>query len=336
MFNKLKHGKKLITYKSLLTFVLLFLIVCLVISPEIYMNSILNGIILWFRAVLPALFPFFFLTTMITELGGVQAIARVFQPITRKIYNVGGLGAYVFVMSIISGYPIGAKITSELHAKGLLTSNECARLTTFTSTSGPLFIIGTVGFAMFGNKSAGLIIFIAHILGSLVNGLFYRKYKVDKSSQIISNEKSLSNIDNLLSHSISNSILSVLMVGGYIALFFMLTDILVNLGFLAFFGNILSAFLGIFGITSAYSFPIASGLVEMTRGCFELSLIFTDIKFAGALATFIISFSGLSTIIQAMTFLSKCKVRFGFFVFQKFTHALTSSLLAYLLFVIFL
>ncbi len=62
-----------------------------------------------------------------------------------------GIGAYAFVMGIISGYPVGAKIVTEFKNNGECSKAEAERLLSFTNNSGPLFIIGTVGIAMFGN-----------------------------------------------------------------------------------------------------------------------------------------------------------------------------------------
>ena len=69
------------------------------------MTSILNGLILWSKAVLPALLPFFFLSKMLTELGSVKYLSLYFEKITKKFFKVDGIGSYAFIMSIFSGYP---------------------------------------------------------------------------------------------------------------------------------------------------------------------------------------------------------------------------------------
>lgn len=69
----------------------------------------------------------------------------------RPIFNVPGIGAYAFIMGIISGYPVGAKIVTEFKNNNECSTAEAERLLSFTNNSGPLFIIGTVGVAMFGN-----------------------------------------------------------------------------------------------------------------------------------------------------------------------------------------
>ncbi len=69
-----------------------------------------------------------------------------------------GIGAYAFIMGIISGYPVGAKIVTEFRKNGNCSRAEAERLLAFTNNSGPLFIIGTVGVSMFGNTLIRIII----------------------------------------------------------------------------------------------------------------------------------------------------------------------------------
>ena len=69
-----------------------------------------------------------------------------------------GIGAYAFIMGIISGYPVGAKIVTEFRKNGNCSRAEAERLLSFTNNSGPLFIIGTIGVSMFGNTLIRIII----------------------------------------------------------------------------------------------------------------------------------------------------------------------------------
>ena len=86
-----------------------------------------------------------------------------------------GIGAYVFIMGLISGYPTGAKIATQFRKNNLITKAESERLITFTNNSGALFIIGTVGITMFGNTTIGILLLITHILGCITVGLLFRK-----------------------------------------------------------------------------------------------------------------------------------------------------------------
>lgn len=309
---------------------LLLVIISLIINPNKYINSAFNGILIWAKAVLPALFPFFFITKLLTELGGIKILANSMQNFMQKVFHVNGMSSYVFITSMISGYPVGAKIASELYEKQLITASESKRLTTFTSTSGPLFIIGTVGVGMFGSPLMGFTILISHFIGAILNGLLYRNTDYVKSKTPNKNEKFIySDFDeNILEKSMLSAINSILIVGGYITIFFILIDILSDIGVLSILSIIFQTILNLFGISNSYAFGLSTGILEMTRGCYEISTIFTDLSVATVLITFIISFGGLSTHLQAMTFLQKCGIKVSFFLKQKLTHALLSALVS--------
>jgi len=313
-----------------------FLIVALVINPEIYMQSTLKGIMVWATAVLPALFPFFFLTKLLTQLKLVEKISHIFQPIMSKLFNVPGVASYVFLMSVISGYPVGAKITSELYENGTITRGQATRMCSFCSTSGPLFIVGTVGAEMFLCKGAGIIILISHILGAFLNGFLYRNYnKNERPITKIQTQEKPSQIDNLLANTIYDSIISILIVGGYIALFFMFIDVLSNFYILGWFSDALGWLFGLVGIAPSTSIGIASGIIEVTRGCLDLSQSGASIGLLCVLATGLISWGGFSIHFQSLTFLQKCNIKMSLYVLQKITHSILSILVCLLLLFIF-
>ena len=88
-----------------------------------------------------------------------------------------GEGAFAFIMGIISGYPVGAKIVTKFREDNVCTKEECERLLAFTNNSGPLFIVGTVGISLLGNVSIGIMLLIVHILASITVGIFFRFWK---------------------------------------------------------------------------------------------------------------------------------------------------------------
>ena len=133
--------KKHIVFISILLIILLSF---LVIVPEVSISACLTGINVWATSILPALFPFFFFTKMLGDLGFITYISRCVAPLTKRLFNTSGISSYVYLMSILSGYPVGAKITSDLYENKIIDLGEAHRIVTFTSTSGPLFILGVM------------------------------------------------------------------------------------------------------------------------------------------------------------------------------------------------
>ena len=122
----------------------------------------------------------------------------------KPLFNVRGEGAFAFIMGIISGYPVGAKIACNFRKNNICSKEECERLLSFTNNSGPLFIIGSVGLSMYKNSSIGLLLFITHILGCISVGIVFRFWKKKKISKnlVLKNKKSIdSNKKTLVSFS---------------------------------------------------------------------------------------------------------------------------------------
>ena len=98
---------------------------------------------------------------MLTELGFASDAGVIMKKPLQKVYHAPAISGYILIMSMLCGYPIGAKLISECHEQGFITEKEAKSVSAFTSTSGPLFIIGTVGVGMFENKTAGFILLIS-------------------------------------------------------------------------------------------------------------------------------------------------------------------------------
>ena len=321
--NKFSINRKLI-----LILVITIILGAIVINPEVYITSCLNGIMVWATVVLPALLPFMFFTKTLTELGVTDILASKFK-LFPKIFKVPSLAIYVFILSILSGYPVGAKIVADLYESGAISKEEAYKITTFTSNSGPMFILGSVGIGMLTSKKLGIIILISHILGALINGLIYRNHKeknTDINKKII--EKNNLSIGNLM----WNTVHSVLIIGGFIALFFVIIEIINNLNI---FSPISNLFSKIFNCDANIFTAIFNGIFEITRGCLDISKLGLSELISGTLCTFIISFGGLATTMQALVFLKKFDMRFSFFIKQKITHAIFASVISFILLLIF-
>ena len=290
------------------------------------MKSVSQGILLWGQAVLPALFPFFFFTKLMAELGVIDVLAQRLNKLMRTLFNVPGIVSYVFCMSIISGYPVGAKLIGELHDKGALSKGAVYRALAFCSTSGPLFVIGTVGVAFFASKLAGVIILVVHILSAIINGLLWRRLGVRKEPEAqLAASAPPQSLGKALGDSIYNSVISILIVGGYVAIFFMIIDILNNWHILSTAAAGIGWVLGLFGIDPELASGISGGIIEITRGTFDLGKSGAGLTAMIVAGSAIISWGGLSIHMQALTFLKNCRLNLGIYFAQKVTHGIIAA-----------
>ena len=149
----------------------------LVVFSKSNLSAAKDGLSLFANSVLPSLLPFFIATELLSYTGIIEILGKVLNKFMRPIFNVPGEGAFAFIMGIISGYPIGAKIVTNFRQNGICTKEEGERLLAFTNNSGPLFIIGTVGISLFFDTRTGILLFLSHILACISVGIVFRFWK---------------------------------------------------------------------------------------------------------------------------------------------------------------
>ena len=198
------------TFKSNKFLSLLLIIMCIILmfNPMIYAKSCLDGISVWAFKVLPLLFPFFIFTRLIVNLSTPKE--NIMDKLFSKVYHTPTGSFSTFFLATLSGYPMGAKLIYTMHENKQINSADAKKMLSFCSVSGPMFMLGTVGIAILNSFRAGMIILISNILASLINGLIYRGKKELQQKKV---EYVAKTNDNILSYSVYNSLISILMVG---------------------------------------------------------------------------------------------------------------------------
>ena len=84
----------------------------LLIFSKTNLPAVKSGLALWANSVVPSLFPFFVATELLMHTNIIQQLGILLNRFMKPIFNVRGEGAFAFIMGIISGYPVGAKIAS--------------------------------------------------------------------------------------------------------------------------------------------------------------------------------------------------------------------------------
>ncbi len=303
--------------------------------PDVYVASALEGVKLWALVVLPSLLPFFFFTSLLAKIGATERMARTLKNPCEQIFGTSGYAAYAFLMSILSGYPVGAKIIGDLGEKGLIDETDATKMSAFCSTSGPLFIVGSVSVGMFGSVAAGKLLFLAHTLSALITGVIFRFYRQTKKTTTSADKnapqtvrpsvlpaKKKDETDNVLYDCVYSSVVSLATVGGFICVFYVLADIFQNLDILYPLWKTLCFITKNEALSKAFSY----GLIECTRGCKMLALCGLS-TYSLAFASSLIAFGGVSVLVQSVCFLKKANVKISVFLLAKTVQTVISFLL---------
>ena len=94
--------------------------------------------------VFPALFPFFVLTKLLLSRSGRGKPPRLLSRFSERLFAVPSAALPVFLLSLVSGCPVGAASAAELYRRGGCSKDEAERLAVFCSNCGPAFLLGVV------------------------------------------------------------------------------------------------------------------------------------------------------------------------------------------------
>lgn len=330
----------------------IFIAISLIRFPDQSLEASIRGLNLWWEVVFPSLLPFFIIAELLISFGVVQFIGVLFEPVMRPLFNVPGTGSFGWFMGMASGYPTGAKIATRLREEQQLTRIEAERLVAFTNASSPLFIFAAISVGFFQNASLGVLLAVCHYLGNTFVGIcmrFYGKRK-DRSQQERIDEtanysirKAFSTmhrtrledkrpLGEVLGDAVVHSVKTLVMVGGFIVLFSVLTKLLFLTGISAFIGRFLGDLLTFFSISSDFGLPILSGLFEITIGVQSISVVQDTLFLQAVFVSFILGFNGFSVQAQVASILAKTDIRFAPYFFARILHGLFASILTILLY----
>lgn len=274
-------------------------------------NAVKDGIYLWAAAVLPALFPYLVITSLVSSLKITGKISAALSPFTEKLWGVNGNCGYALFISLMSGYPVGAKCVSDLKIKGLTGDAESVRAAALCSSSSPVFLIGSVGNLTFNSPLFGLLLFITHIISVFSVGFLFSFYK-RQERPVKATHAPRGGTDNVFYESVYQAVISVLVVGGIITVFYLFTEILSGLGVI----NAVAKIFGLISDDTAVCYGLTNGLFECTKGLKILAGGGISL-FTLPVAAAICGFGGLSVIMQSVAYLKKAQIKTAPFLLSK-------------------
>ena len=114
---------------TILTGGICFLLVFLLLHPAESLSCARAGMTLWLNTLIPTLLPFIILTGMLTHTGHIRKLLLPFESFFHIFPGVSIWGGYVFVLGMLCGYPLGAKLASDLYGLHKISKKEALYLT---------------------------------------------------------------------------------------------------------------------------------------------------------------------------------------------------------------
>ncbi len=110
--------------KKIILLSVILLLLFLLCYPAKALAAARNGLKLWLETLLPTLLPFMILTGILVHTDWVHKNFTTNCSFFKVVFGLSPGGAYVFLLGLLTGYPMGAKLTADLYYAGKISRQE--------------------------------------------------------------------------------------------------------------------------------------------------------------------------------------------------------------------
>ncbi len=297
------------------------LILLIIFSSDVS-QAVSESVSICLNILIPSLFVFLILSDFFIQTGWLSHILKPFSFICSKLFHIpSSLGPAVF-MSLVCGYPVGAKLIARMVEEKTISDKLGERLLTFCVNAGPAFLIGGVAIPIFSSLKLGLIIFISHITAFFIVGICSGIGK--KAERLNISNVAVSPSEALVS-SVRSATMAMVNICAFVLLFSGILGMLKQIGFFNALENIFSNL-----IPSGSASTIVAGALEVSSG------VFLSKDVVGTLSFFIVvavtAFGGICVHLQIRSILCKTKISMKLFYRYRILYLLISLFTSAILF----
>ena len=284
-----------------------------------------SGLALCAGVVVPSLLPFLILSGLAAALGLPELLSRAGAPLLARL-GIPPEAAAPLLLGLTGGYPVGASALAQLVRDGRMSPEAAGDALPWCNNTGPGFIVGFTGAAVFGSVQAGMMLYLCHAAAAFALAFCGRKRR--KAGAFPPGNAPDRRFAEALPACIQTAAISMLTICAYVVFFSVLTALLRSAGVLSALAVGLSARLGL-ELRSAYA--LLNGLLELSGGIGALRGA-APTPGNAALAAFLLGFGGLSVHCQTLYAVSGTKIKCARHFAGRIVHGLCSALLAFGLF----
>lgn len=290
-------------------------VVFLCASPSAAGEAVTDALTVCVRTVIPSLFPFIAVNSIVVDSGFASVLGSWLSWPVKAVFAVSGAGATAFILGALSGFPLGAECTAHLYERGQCTKDDAERLLAFCNNTGPAFLTGGIGAAMWGRPEIGVLLYVSQILSAVLVGIALRFTRKEESLPPVRTNADLTLSPAVFTSAVAGASVTMLKICGFITAFSVLCAMVRTA--VAIFSYELQ------GTAAALIF----GFLEITAGAGASSAVGGS---AGiALTAAAVGWSGLSVHMQTAAVLAQKGLSMKRYAVGKAVQGLLCGLIAY-------
>jgi nucleoside recognition membrane protein YjiH len=154
----------------------LLLLCFLLFFPKEGTEAARDALDLWMNTLLPTLLPFLILSGILTRTGIPVACPKAGARLISLLFGLSPAGFCALLLGLFCGYPMGARMTSDLYISGRISLREAEYLSAVSSQASPAFLINYLAFQTLGGAFPVSKILAVVYLSFLLTMLFLRLF----------------------------------------------------------------------------------------------------------------------------------------------------------------
>lgn len=294
-------NKKTFNTSNLTLFFLIVFILLILRYPQQTCSLALQGLEIWAIKMIPILFPFMMISSIMIYSGLDNLLAKILYPFLHPLFRCSFSGIYAIFMGFFCGFPMGAKVVAELYLSQKITKQEANQLLAFCNLIGPTYFLGLVIPILQALHMHTTFLFLFGMYGipALYGILLFSCHAACQTIFPNSTETNISWAD-IIRKSCLQNVQSLLLLGGYIT-----------------FTNALCIVLLVLPISDV-GVAIGNSLIEINGG---ILLLYTTETLSAKWKCFWImttlTFGGLSCMLQAANFIHQAGLSLKKYLLHK-------------------
>ena len=282
------HSRKTVASDYIMAAVMLFAAVGLLTRSGEVSKGIESGLEVCAGILIPALFPFMVLSGLLSLTSAAHVLSAPLKSVTAKVLKLPDAFGAVVLLSLVGGYPVGAKSVSQLVRNGKISKETAQRMMCFCMNPGPSFLITAVGVKMLNDRTAGIILFLTQTAATILIGVFVSLRKKPEHTSIELRE--IRGAEAFV-EAVSGASSAMLCVCAFAVIFSGILPLVESGGAIFLIRSVLPFKASVINAAVSGFFEVTSGCVGATSG--------ENVPFG--LLSAIVSFGGLSVLFQVMS-----------------------------------
>ena len=279
--------------------ILIIVILCMIlgisfINSETIIQEFISYSLLFLQKLFPPSFLFFTISSLLIDYHLVEII--------QKNFHIHSTYFYIFIMSLISGFPSGSIYIKEMLEKKQISIEEANQMIKYAHFPNPIFTLHMTS-SLIHNQKIPIYLLLSILISNLIIFLITPKYKTNNKKEIIFPKDFSTSLKKAINHSIN----SIVIIYGISIIFSLISYLITS------------------HIHNKNIYVLLSGLFDLTKGITTTALLQNDLTKAFYILLFI-TLGSLSIHMQTKSILQDTSIKYTSFLKGRIIGSIISQI----------